>query len=281
MGLWSGPRPGRPYLAGAPVLIAHRGGSRIVPENTLEGFRQAVEVWDADMLEMDAHLTRDGVPVIIHDATVDRTTDGTGAVAELRLAELRELDAGYRFVDSDGDATYRGRGVRIPSIDEILEAFPGVWINLECKTAAVAAPVVEVVRRHRAEARVLIAAEYERWRRGALGYEGPWGASRHHIYLFRVLSGLPHAAGYTPGADVLQVPERWKGWQIVTPRFIEQAHRKNIPVQVWTVDDPDDMVRLLEWGADGIQTDRPDILARVLHERFGRPAAPGLQGAVA
>jgi glycerophosphoryl diester phosphodiesterase len=278
MALWSGPRPGRPYLSGAPMLVAHRGGSKIVPENTLEGFRVAVEVWEADMLEMDVHLTRDGVPIIIHDPTVDRTTDGTGAVSELTLTELRELDAGYRFVDPDGKARYRGRGVRVPTLDEVLEAFPGVWINLECKTAEVAAPMVEAVRRHGAESRVLIAAEYERWRRGARGYRGPWGASRHHVLIFRVLSGLPRAAGYTPGADVMQVPETWKGWQIVTPRFVEQAHRKNIPVQVWTVDDPASMLRLLEWGVDGVQTDRPDLLAAVLHERFGRPAPPGLRG---
>lgn len=278
MALWSGPRPGRPYLAGAPMLVAHRGGSKIVPENTLEGFRVAVDVWEADMLEMDAHLTRDGVPVIIHDRTVDRTTDGTGAVSELTLAELRELDAGYRFVDPEGNATYRGRGVCVPTLDEVLEAFPGVWINLECKTAEVAGPMVDAVRRHGAESRVLIAAEYERWRRGARGYGGAWGASRHHVMLFRVLSGLPRAAGYTPGVDVLQVPETWKGWQVVTPRFIEQAHRKNIPVHVWTVDEPADMMRLLDRGVDGVQTDRPDLLAAVLHERFGRPAPPGLRG---
>ena len=276
MGLWSGARPGRPYLAGSPMLVAHRGGSRIAPENTIESFRQAVEVWGADMLEMDAHLTRDGVPVVIHDPAVDRTTDGVGSVAEMSLAELRELDAGYRFLDAHGDAPFRGRGVRVPTVDEVLESFPRVWINLECKTGAVAAPLVQVVRRHGAESRVLVAAEYERCRAGARGYPGPWGASRHHVYLFRVLCGLPYAAGYTPRADVLQVPETWRGWQIVTPRFIEQAHRMNIPVQVWTVDAPDDMVRLLELGVDGIQTDRPDLLARVLHERFGRPAAPGL-----
>ncbi|MEX2466722.1 MAG: glycerophosphodiester phosphodiesterase [Gemmatimonadota bacterium] len=276
MELGFGPRPGRPYLAGAPMLVAHRGGSKIVPENTLEGFRQAVEVWGADMLEMDVQVTRDGVPVVIHDPTVDRTTDGSGAVSELTLSELRALDAGHRFRDPEGSATYRSRGVRVPTVDEVLEAFPGVWINLECKTAAAARPVVEAVRRHGAEARVLIAAEYERWRRDARGYRGPWGASRHHVLLFRVLCGLPRAAGYTPGVDVLQVPETWKGQRIVTRRFIEQAHRKNIPVQVWTVDDRRDMVRLLEWGVDGIQTDRPDVLAGVLHEHFGRPAAPGL-----
>ena len=263
------------------MLVAHRGGSKIAPENTLVAFRQAVEVWEADMLELDVRLTRDGVPVVIHDPTVDRTTDGVGAVGTMGIADLRRLDAGARFRDAEGATPWAGRGVRVPTLDEVLEAFPDVWINIECKVPEVAGPAVETVLRHQAEHRVLMAAEYERWRRGARGYPGPWGASRHHVLLFRVLCGLPRAAGYTPGADVLQVPEAWKGRRIVTPRFIEQAHRKNIPVQVWTVDDPGDMARLLEWGVDGIQTDRPDLLARVLHERHGRPAPPGLSRASA
>lgn len=276
MGIGAGPRPGKPYLAGYPMLVAHRGGSGIVPENTMVAFRQAVDVWHADMLEMDVRVTRDGVPVVIHDETVDRTTDGSGRVADLTLAEIRTLDAGYRFRDPEGRASYREQGVRVPTLDDVLAAFPGVWINVESKEAAAAGPLVETIRRHEAEARVLVAAEYERWRRAARGYGGPWGASRHHVILFRVLCGLPGAAGYTPVADVLQVPETWRGWRIVTPRFIEQAHRKNIPVQVWTVDEPEAMVRLLEQGVDGIQTDRPDLLARVLHERYGRPRPPGL-----
>jgi glycerophosphoryl diester phosphodiesterase len=261
------------------MLVAHRGGSGIAPENTLEAFRQAVDRWGADMLELDVHVTRDGVPVVIHDETLDRTTDGTGPVRERTAAQLADLDAGFRFHDPDGTPIYRGRGVRIPTLDAVLETLPGAWVNVECKTPEAAGPVVEVVRRHRAEDRVLIAAEYERWRRGAAGYRGPWGASRHHVLTFRVLCALPGSAGYTPGADVLQVPEKWKGFSIVTPRFIEQAHRKNIPVQVWTVDDPSDMARLLSWGVDGIQTDRPDLLARVLHEQYGRPAPPGLDRA--
>jgi glycerophosphoryl diester phosphodiesterase len=259
------------------MLVAHRGGSKIAPENTLVAFRQAVDLWDADMLEVDVQLTRDRVPVVIHDPTVDRTTDGSGFVRDLGITDLRRLDAGARFLDPGGGTPWSGRGVRVPTLDEVLEAHPDVWINVECKGPEVAAPTLETVLRHRAQDRVLIAAEYERWRRGARGYPGPWGASRHHVLLFRVLCALPRAAGYTPGADVLQVPEMWKGTRIVTPRFIEQAHRKNIPVQVWTVDDPQDMVRLLELGVDGIQTDRPDILAHVLHDHFGRPPAPGLR----
>ena len=277
MGFGSGPRPGRPYLAGAPMLVAHRGGSKIAPENTLVAFRRAVDVWQADMLELDVRLTKDGVPVVIHDPTVDRTTDGSGLVRDLGIADLKRLDAGARFQDPGGALPWSGRGVRVPTLDQVLESFPNVWINVECKEPGVAWPTLETVQRHGAEHRVLIAAEYERWRRGARGYTGPWGASRHHVLLFRVLCALPRAAGYTPGSDLLQVPETWKGTRIVTPRFIEQAHRKNLPVQVWTVDDPADMTRLLEWGVDGVQTDRPDLLARVLHERFGRPAPPGLR----
>ena len=93
------PRPGHPYFAGAPLLIAHRGGSKIAPENTMAAFRAAVHTWGSDMLELDVRATKDGRIVVIHDATVDRTCDGTGAVADLTWDEIREMDAGYRFVD--------------------------------------------------------------------------------------------------------------------------------------------------------------------------------------
>src|SRR5690606_19355827 len=152
------PRPGRPYLAGAPVLVAHRGGSRLAPENTMAAFEEAVELWGADMLELDARATRDGTVVVIHDATVDRTTDGQGEVAAHTLAELRALDAGYRFVDLGGRHARRGLGIRVPTMDEVLERFPDVWINVESKDPRAAVPLRETIRRHRAEHRVLFAA---------------------------------------------------------------------------------------------------------------------------
>lgn len=270
-------RPGRTYLAGTPLFVAHRGGSKLVPENTMEAFRTAVEVWEVDMLEMDVRLTGDGEVVVIHDATVDRTTDGTGAVASMSLAKLRGLDAGARFLDPTGVSSYRGRGVTVPRFEDVLTAFPDTRINVEAKEPRVASPLVEIIRRHGAEFRVLVAAEFEKSRASARGYPGPWGASRHHILLFWALHRLPRGGPYTPGADILQVPETWKDLRVVTPRFIREAHRRNLPVQVWTVDDADDMRRLLAWGVDGIQTDRPDILARVLVEEAGRPAPPGLR----
>jgi len=268
-------RPGHPYFAGAPLLVAHRGGSRLAPENTLVAFREAVDLWGADMLELDVQASRDGHAVVFHDPTLDRTTDGSGPVGDRTLAELRELDAGYGFLDLEGRPSRRGLGIRIPTLDEVLEALPHVRVNAESKDPRAARPLLDTIRRHKAEHRVLFAAEYERTRRGVADYPGPWGASRHHVLLFRVLHLLPRGAGYVPGADVLQVPETWRGHRIVTPRFVEQAHLRNLPVQVWTVDDPEAMHRLLDWGVDGIHTDRPDLLARVLHERVGRPLPPG------
>lgn len=260
------------------MLVAHRGGARLAPENTLEAFEQGVVAWGADMLEMDVRLTRDGHVVVIHDANVDRTTNGSGPVVEHTLEDIRGLDAGYRFQDLSGGHSYRGRGVRVPTLDEVLGAFPTVWINVEVKEARVAAPTVEVIDHHLAHDRVLIAADLEAWRSGARGYAGPWGASRRQILRFLISHRLPAGGPYTPAADVFQVPELHEGHRIVTRRFVREAHRRNIPVQIWTVDDPEDMRRLLSWGVDGIQTDRPDLLAEVLTDVAGRPPPPAKRG---
>lgn len=261
------------------MLVAHRGGACLAPENTMEAFHQAVTRWRADMLEMDVRLTRDGEVVVVHDATVDRTTDGTGLVTSFTLDELRVLDAGARFVDPGGRPSFRGKGVEIPRFEDVVRAFPHVRLNVEAKEPQVAAPLVEIIMRHGAQNRVLVAAERESCRRSVRGYPGPWGASRAHVARFWLLHHLPRGGGYTPGVDILQVPERWRGLRVLTPRLVRAAHRRNIPVQVWTVDDPTRMRRFLSWKVDGIQTDRPDILARVLHEETGRPLAPGLRDA--
>jgi glycerophosphoryl diester phosphodiesterase len=257
------------------MLVAHRGGSALAPENTMTAFRLATETWWADMLEMDARLTRDGHVVVIHDPTVDRTTNGTGPVSELTLREIEALDAGYRYQDESGDHSFRGKGAVIPTLEEVLVTFPDVWINVECKEPRVAAPLAAMVSRHGAEHRVLIAAERESSRRDVAGYRGPWGASLEQGLLFWALHALPGGSPYTPRADILQVPEVWKGLRVVTPRFVRAAHRLNVPVQVWTVDHIEDMRRLLGWGVDGIQTDRPDLLAGLLTEIVGRPVPPG------
>jgi glycerophosphoryl diester phosphodiesterase len=268
------PRPGHPYLAGAPILVAHRGGAGLAPENTLEAFRSAVSTWGADMLEMDVRLTADGHVVVIHDETVDRTTDGSGPVRSMRLEQLRTLDAGWHFTDPSGRHPFRGHGVHVPTFEEVLEACPGVRINVEAKEQAVARPLVDLIVRRGEQHRVLVAAEFERNRRGIDDYPGPRGASRRDCFLFWLAHRMPGGSAYTPNVDALQIPEYFKGRRLLTPRLIAEAHRRNIPVHVWTVDDADDMRRLLGWGVDAIQTDRPDVLSDVLVEETGRPPPP-------
>lgn len=277
MGFRHRPRPGRAYFAGAPLLVAHRGGSRLAPENTMAAFESAVRDWGADMLELDVRLSKDGVVMVIHDDSVDRTTNGAGLVSTYTAQELKQLDAGHHFLNLEGDPSFRDKGVTIPTLNELLEALPAVWLNIEAKEAQVAGPLVEVIRSHGAEYRVLVAAEYEKNRIDARGYEGPWGASTRDCMLFWVLHRLPGGAVYTPGVDAFQVPESWHSFRMLTPRLIEEAHRRNIPVHVWTVDDQDDMRRLLSWGVDAIQTDRPDLLSQVLVAEAGRPLPPLLR----
>lgn len=270
------PRPGHPFFAGPPQLIAHRGGARLAPENTMAAFRCAVEEWDADMLEMDVRLTSDGRVVVIHDDTVDRTTDGTGRIRDMTWAQARELDAGSRFRALDGRFPWRGRGERLPLLAEVIDAFPEVRMIVELKAAEAAGPLVRVIRAAGAEMRVLVAAEFEAFRAGAAGYAGPWGASRRQVVPFWILHRFGRAGRWhAPAADGFQLPERSGGLRVVTPRLLRAARAANMPVYVWTVDDPEDMRRLLDWGADGIITDRPDLLAGVLAEAASRPAPPG------
>ncbi len=265
-------------MAGAPLLIAHRGGARLAPENTMAAFRSACEDWDADMLEMDVRATADGRIVVLHDASVDRTTNGSGAIADLRWDDVRELDAGYHFRDLDGDHSFRGRGVTIPLLEEVLESFPRVRLNVDAKAPGAAPGLVDLIRAFGAHQRVLVAAESEAHRASVRDYEGPWGASAAQIRRFFACHRFPVARAYTPRADALQVPDVWQGRQVVSPAFVRVAHAKNIPVHVWTIDEPEDMRRLIRWGVDGIQSDRLDLLAQVLVEEVGRPFPPALRG---
>lgn len=269
-------RPGHPYFAGAPLLIAHRGGSGLAPENTVVAFDRAVRWWGADLLEIDVQPTRDGHAAVFHDAAVDRVTNGTGPVAALSLAELRRLDAGYRFTPDRGATfPFRGRGIQVPTLPEVLDAFPHTRVNVEIKDARAQRAVERAIRDAGVRGRVLIAADRRSNRAALRGYEGPVSASREEIARFYLLHRLRLAGFHQPQIDALQIPERFRGLRLPTPRFVADAHRLNLPVHVWTVDNPSTMRRLLDAGVDGIVTDRPDRLAAVLHERGARPRPPG------
>ena len=273
-----------PVLSGGPLLIGHRGAAGLAPENTMASFRQAVDRWAVDMIELDVRATADGHCVVIHDATVDRTTNGVGPVAGMTLEELQSLDAGYRFTDDAGGHPFRGQGLTVPTLDEVLDAFPGLRITAEIKIGTVQAPLRDVIHRHDAVDRVLVAGMRARDRSLFRDWAGAVSAPTRDVRRFLVLHRLHLAWLWRKRADVFQVPELhpWDGREeegarrIVTPRFVRDAAGRGVPVHIWTVNDPADMGRLLEWGVDGLITDRPDRAARVLAERVGRPLPPGL-----
>ncbi len=249
-------------------VIAHRGGAGLAPENTMVAFQNAVSM-GVDMLEMDVHMTKDGHIVVIHDATVDRTTDGVGKVADMTLQEVQALDAGYRFT-RDGGITYpyRGKGVRIPTLDDVLAAFPHARMSIEIKPddLTVTDKVVALVKKHYAESRVLLVSFNNEvvHRVRVIDPDIVTGASRKEMYLFWGMTKLHLWRLYRPVPDVLQLPQRWKGHQVVTPSVVRAAHRLGMKVQVWTVDDPEDMKTLMGEGVDGIITDRPDLMLKLL-----------------
>jgi glycerophosphoryl diester phosphodiesterase len=255
-----------------PVNFAHRGASKRAPENTLEAFRLAVEA-KAGGLELDVHVTCDGEIVVIHDATVDRTTDGSGAVAGMTLDELRGLDAGYRFSPDGGRAhPYRGRGLRIPTLSEVYEGFPTTYLNIDIKEPQPGAEkaVLRVVRGAGAEERSLVASNDKAIVRRFRKVSGGWistGASRLEITVFYLLSRLRLERLSRPAYDALQVPFEHRGILVVTGRFVEAAHSRGVRVDVWTINDPPEMRRLLDLGADVIMTDCPETLTGVLEGR--------------
>lgn len=255
-----------------PVNLAHRGASARAPENTLEAFRLAVEA-GAGGLELDVHVTRDGEVVVIHDATVDRTTDGSGAVAEMELEEIQLLDAGYRFSPDGGrNFPYRGRGVRIPTLTEVYASFPEARVNADIKEAQSGAEeaVLRVIRSAGAEERTLIAstehAVVRRVRRISRGRIAT-AASRREIAAFYVLSRARLGALARPVYDALQVPVEHRGIELVTPRFLRAARSMGVRVDVWTINDAAQMRWLLDLGVSGIMTDHPEVLAALLAGR--------------
>jgi glycerophosphoryl diester phosphodiesterase len=264
-------RSGRRLAPGGgwPINLAHRGASKMAPENTMEAFRLGIEA-GAGGLELDVHLTRDGRVVVIHDPTVDRTTGGTGAVAEMTLDELRALDAGHRFNPDDGaDFPYRGRNVRVPTLAEVLRVFPGVVVNIDMKAdrPAIEASVLRVLREAGAGGRALVvSSRYSAVRRfrKISGGSIATGASRLEIGVFYLFSRLRLEWLLRPAYDALQVPPTHRGIPLVTRRFIDAAHARGVRVDAWTISGVDEMHRLLDLGVDVIITDRPATLAEVL-----------------
>lgn len=265
----------KPYYAKLqpPLVIAHQGGDGIWPGDTMYAFEKAVEI-GADVLEMDAHITQDGKIVLMHDEEVDRTTDATGLIEEMTLDEIKQLDAAYQW-SNDGGKTFpfRGQGIQVPTLEGLFQKFPQMRYVIEIKLTQnpIAQPLCDLIREHTMQEKVMVASFHDEAMRNFRETcpEVATSASRTDVRNF-VLLGKVFLSGFiAPKYQSTQPPYDPKeslNIPIMTERFIHEAHAKNIKVEPWTVDDPDLMRQYIEWGVDGIMTDRPDVMIEVLEQ---------------
>ena len=268
--------PGTNYYAGAArtLVIAHQGGDGLWPGDTLFAFGKAVEI-GSDVLEMDAHITKDGRIVLMHDEAVDDTTEGIGLIEDLTLAELKGLDAAYDWSADDGlTFPFRGRGIQVPTLDELFQNFPQMRYVIEIKLTRnpIDKPLCELIRQHNMQDKVMVASFHDVAMKNfrATCPEVATSASRAEVRNY-VLLGKALLWGFIrPAYQTIQPPydpEESLGIPIMTERFVRESHAKNIRVEPWTVNDPELMQRYIEWGVDGIITDRPDLMLNIMNNR--------------
>jgi len=265
--------PEHPYYDGAdyPLVIAHQGGDGIRPGDTLSAFEHAVEI-GADVLEMDAHITKDGHIVLMHDEKVDRTTDGTGLIEDMTLEELKQLDAAYKW-SNDGGQTfpYRGQGIQVPALDELFQKFPQMRYVIEIKLTKnpIDKPFCNLIRKYNMQDKVLVASFHDEAMQNFRETcpEVATSASRGEVTKFVLLGKVFLSGLVKPAYESIQPPfdpKESMNIPIMTKRFIRESHAKNIKVEPWTVNDPELMKQYIAWDVDGIITDRPDLMIEIL-----------------
>ncbi|WP_052368119.1 glycerophosphodiester phosphodiesterase family protein [Algiphilus aromaticivorans] len=308
------PTGDNPWLARSPISFAHRGGVREFPENTLYAYHQAAAA-GSDVLEMDVYQTADDELVVLHDLTVDRTTDGSGDVGDFTLAELKAMDAAYWFVPGEGttrdadaaDYVYRGiatgdkppppgftaNDFRIPTLDEALARFPDELINVELKpdtddTGSYEGNVARLLRDFGRFDDVMVASFVDT---AAALFKLQGACISTSVPLVEaaavtLASKGPLPMAPVPGHQAFQVPMDTSSVsqipdalqiEVVTQDFIDDAHAVGLAVHVWTIDDCPTMVELLEMGVDGIMTDRPLRLQQVLDQPEGEWSCDGVE----
>ena len=269
---WFVPRTGEH----APLVFAHQGGEGQWPSNTMLAFEQATAA-GADVLDADMHLTLDGVPVLIHDQTVDRTTDGSGALRDLTLAQVEQFDAGYNF-SPDGGSTFpwRGKGLTVPTLEALFVRFPDSRFGIEIKQAdpdLAARTFCALIRQYDMEDQVLISS-FRQSNMDAFRRECPavaTSATEEEVRWFYILFRLGLRDPRTPPYQSFQIPESAGGFHLLTPRFIGAAHARGLPVQPWTINEPADLQRIIGLGVDGINTDYPERLLELVQEEAIEP----------
>lgn len=258
-----------------PLIIAHQGGNHLAPSSTIVAFDKAVEI-GAQVLEYDLHITKDGNLALIHDPTVNRTTNGTGKVVEMTLAEVQALDAGYSFKDLNGEHSYRGQGVYIPDLREMFERYPDMLHLIEIKDTnpyermdEIITTLWDLVQEYNMHEKVLVSSfdSFILERVTELtGGEAATGGGKGETTNFVVAHKFFLHPFYFPKVDSFQLPTAQAGFDLTDTKLIKGANRLNQQIYFWTINDKDIMLRLLENGAHGIITDRPDLLKDAIEE---------------
>lgn len=257
-----------PFFEDRVLNIAHRGANFLAPEETLEAYHAAKES-GADILEMDLQRTADGEIVVLHDSTVDRTTDGTGRVRDMTLAQIKSLDAGYRFTRDGGEThPFRGQGLAIPTLREIFETFPEDFMIIEIKGSdpTVGDDYARLLREYDMVDQVITASFSEvvidAFR--ATLPEAWTSLAQDEVIVFFALS--PEAeAEYEPPGEFLHVPPRFQGIEVLTPDFVARADRFGLPIHVFGPgNDADSMQSLIDIGVRGLMVDDVALASEVI-----------------
>lgn len=272
------PAPARPWYENlqTPIIMAHQGGNREWPSCTMYAFHKAREA-GSDVLDLDLHMTRDGVLVLIHDTTVNRTTDGQGAIAEMDWVEIAKLDAAYSFSTDRKSFPLRGKGIGIPGLVDVLETFPDWKIQMEVKQTplTIAPKLAQVLKEHNAEDRVLLSC-FDEEMMAELRLHCPrvaTSATPNEIRNFVLAANLRLEGIITPKYSSLQVPLFAAGWNLVTPRIVEAAKNRGIYVLPWTIDRDADVEICRKAGVHGFNTNLPTKMERV-RANWKRPGQP-------
>jgi glycerophosphoryl diester phosphodiesterase len=264
------------FIHNRPLVIAHQGGELLAPSNTMAAFRNAADM-GVDVLETDLHITKDGHLVTIHDPSIDRTTNGKGNVADLTLAELQGLDAGYHFKDLEGNYSLRGKGVYIQTVEEMFQTFDDIKIEIEIKDdnppdriEEIASKLWDLIEKYQMEEKIMIGSfdqkilqTFEKYAKGRVAIS----AGRQEVKNFVVFHKFFLRNLYVPKVDAFQIPVEDSGFDLTDKKLIDGAHRLGMEIHYWTIDDPKTMEKLIDAGADGILTNRPDLLLELLEEK--------------
>ena len=266
------PVPDHPFFAHFthyPLVIGHAddSGDALWPGNTMVFLEGSAEL-GVDVLEMDVNMTRDGQIVLMHDQKVDRTTNGTGRVSDFSLAEIQALEVADNWTQDGTTFPYKGKGMQVPTLAAVFEAFPEYPMNIEIKQAepSMAVELCDLIRGYGREEWVLVASFHDA-AMAEFRQACPMVATapaRSEVTRF-VLMGFALAPDPLPMAyEAFQVPVKSGDILVVRPGFVWAAHRRNVQIHVWTINDPVEMQRLIDMGVDGIMTDRPDVLKTLL-----------------